>query len=224
MLMRLLINFFFKFKFSNYKGGLIHDKTAINALRELLVIIQIWGLVNESCLPVFIKLNDNDVIACLYKLLTKSLSFTNSEPDDQLLDECCNLPNNVLIPQLDLTLKARGILSPPLYFQEWPLTLNYGKKASSLSYQSKAYTMHNIDGAINFNLTNKVDVIRRIGLGNLENLNSQVKNSTNIRICTRCESISLLDTLIKTPATSAWDTTWKKQCLCGGHYLLGSGQ
>jgi len=195
-------------------GGLIHDISAINTIRELLVIIQIWGLLSESCLPVFTKLNDTDVIANLYKLLTKSINFinSNSEPDEHLLEEYLNLPNNVLIPQLDLTLKARGIITPSLYFNEWPLTLHYYKKAPFLSYQSKCNT---VDGAINCNLNGKVDVIRRIGLGNLIG-----SKNTNMRICTRCESISLLQTLIKSPATLAHASTWSKQCLCSGHWKI----
>lgn len=195
------------------QGGLIHDISAINTIRELLVIIQIWGLLNESCLPVFTKLNDTDVIANLYKLLTKSISFINSEPDEHLLEEYCNLPNNVLIPQLDLTLKARGIITPSLYFNDWPLTLYYYKEAPFLSYQSKV--QYTVDGAINCNLSGKVDVIRRIGLGNLNG----TKNS-NMRICTRCESISLLHTILKSPATLAHASTWSKQCLCGGHWKM----
>lgn len=195
-------------------GGLLNDAAAINTLRELLVIIQVWGLVNDSCLPVFTKLNDSDVMASLYRLLTRSISFVNCEPDEHLLEEYCNLPNNVMIPHLDLTLKARGIISPPLYFVDWPLTLHYFREASFLSYQQK---MHSVDGAIHCNPNGKIDVIRRIGLG--KSLSNGNKN-TNMRICTRCESISLLQTIIKTPATLAWDSTWQKQCLCGGHWKL----
>ena len=196
-------------------GGLIYDIQAINTIRELLVIIQIWGLLNESCLPVFTKLNDNDVIASLYKLLTKSISFLSIEPDEHLLEEYCNLQNNVLIPQLDLTLKARGIISPPLYCpsNDWPLTLHYFKEAKFLAYQSKV--VNNVDGAINCNLSGKVDVIRRIGLGSIIS-----NRNANVRICTRCESISLLHTIVKSLASQAWENTWQKQCVCGGHWVL----
>jgi hypothetical protein len=53
-------------------------------LRELLVIIRIWGLLRQSCLPVFVRSAENlDVLALLFKLLSRLVQ--TSEPDENLL-------------------------------------------------------------------------------------------------------------------------------------------
>lgn len=44
----------------------------MNTVRELLVIIRIWGLLRPLCLPVFLRSADNlDVLALLFCLLSK---------------------------------------------------------------------------------------------------------------------------------------------------------
>lgn len=63
---------------------LTRDYQALNTLRELLVIIRIWGLLRQSCLPVFVRSVENlDVLAHLFKLLSRLIQ--NPEPDDNLL-------------------------------------------------------------------------------------------------------------------------------------------
>nr|CAD7409211.1 unnamed protein product [Timema poppensis] len=64
---------------------LLRDYKAINTLRELLVIIRIWGLLRQSCLPVFVRSAENlDVFALLFKLLSRLVQ--TSEPDENLLE------------------------------------------------------------------------------------------------------------------------------------------
>jgi hypothetical protein len=63
---------------------LLRDYKALNTLRELLVIIRIWGLLRQSCLPVFVRSAENlDVLALLFKLLSRLIQ--TSEPDENLL-------------------------------------------------------------------------------------------------------------------------------------------
>lgn len=63
---------------------LLRDFKALNTLRELLVIIRIWGLLRQSCLPVFVRSAENlDVLALLFKLLSRLIQ--TSEPDENLL-------------------------------------------------------------------------------------------------------------------------------------------
>lgn len=58
---------------------------ALNSIRELLVVMRMWGLVRSQCLPVFSRSAENlDVLATLYKLLTR-LTLNPNEPDDILL-------------------------------------------------------------------------------------------------------------------------------------------
>lgn len=63
------------------------DIVALNSIRELLVVMRMWGLVRAQCLPVFSRSAENlDVLATLYKLLTR-LTLNPNEPDELLLGE-----------------------------------------------------------------------------------------------------------------------------------------
>lgn len=65
---------------------LLKDHKALNTVRELLVIIRIWGLLRPSCLPVFLRSADNlDVLALLFRLLSK-LVQPNGETQQQIDD------------------------------------------------------------------------------------------------------------------------------------------
>lgn len=47
---------------------LIKDVKALNMLREMLVLIRIWGLLRPACLPVFIRSDASmDVLALLFR-------------------------------------------------------------------------------------------------------------------------------------------------------------
>lgn len=60
----------------------------MNSIRELLVVMRMWGLVRAQCLPVFSRSAENlDVLATLYKLLTR-LTLNPNEPDELLLGKC----------------------------------------------------------------------------------------------------------------------------------------
>lgn len=69
--------------FFNLQYELLKDHKALNTVRELLVIIRIWGLLRPSCLPVFLRSTDNlDVLALLFCLLSK-LVQPNGDPQQQ---------------------------------------------------------------------------------------------------------------------------------------------
>lgn len=179
-------------------------------MRELLVIIRIWGLINESCLPIFTKLSDNiDVIALLFKLLSRTVTAVGLEPDETLLDECCLLSNQVIIPQMDLALKAVGVASPALFTNSLPLQFEYCSEPEFLKYNIKTYP---IDGAVNCIMGRKMDVVRHISLG------TGKTEGLPQRQCTRCSATSLLHPIFRSPATRAWDQRWIRNCPCGGNW------
>lgn len=188
--------------------GLIFDQKSLNTLRELLVIIRFWGLINSTCLPSIQKLQENlDVIALIFKLLSKIVASNSEKFDESLVDECCLLPNQVNIPQMDLCPKSIGVASPILYINTTPLIFDYGTEPSFTRYNVK---VHIIDGAININGNRKVDIVRYIVLGNIDD------TSSNIRSCTRCNSVSLRKTPLRSFAVRAWELQWNKKCFCGG--------
>lgn len=157
-------------------------------------------------------MQDNlDVISILFKLLSKTVFL--SANDESLLDECCLLSNQVLIPQLDLYLKAIGVASPSLFTNSLPLNFEYFVEAQFLKYNIKT---HQVDGAINCKAGRKFDVVRHVCLGSA---NGEVYNQ---RACTRCSSVSMVKPITRSAATRAWDQRWIKNCLCGGHWRVNS--
>lgn len=57
----------------------------MGTLRELIVLMRIWGLIRPACLPSFRKTTENlDVLPLLFRLLTK-LSVTPHDPDESLI-------------------------------------------------------------------------------------------------------------------------------------------
>lgn len=113
--------------FQNKSPGELSEIVSLNSIRELLVMIRIWGLVKKSCLPVFSRSADNlDILATLFRLLTK-LSLNPSEPDELLLDECCLLPSQVLIPQLQYNTPRPSLTSPMLPNLQLPLQVSFNQ-------------------------------------------------------------------------------------------------
>ena len=197
-------------------GCLVHDPRSLNVLRELLVIMRIWGLINENCLPLFTTLNgDLDVIAHLFKLLTVRVCAVGAEPDESLLEECYRLPNQVLVNQPDLTLRARGVLSPHLALPNaLPLSLSFFHDSPSLLTDIKT---HVVDGAIMYNLNRRMDVVRHMSLGSLS---LDPKFGPPIRRCTRCHAVSLINSGLTSrfPSSRAWDQRFAERCICSGSW------
>lgn len=74
-------------------------------------MIRMWGLLKAQCLPVFCRFSDTDVLATVFRLLTK-LALNPMEPDDDsLLDECCLLPNQVSIPNMPVVSQKAALVS-----------------------------------------------------------------------------------------------------------------
>lgn len=67
--------------------GFMRDGASLGMLREMLVMIRIWGLLKPGCLPTFTATSDNqDSMQLLFRLLTKlwlccMLRFTVNGPD-----------------------------------------------------------------------------------------------------------------------------------------------
>lgn len=52
--------------------GFMRDGTSLGMLREMLVMIRIWGLLKPGCLPTFTATSDSqDSLQLLFRLLTK---------------------------------------------------------------------------------------------------------------------------------------------------------
>nr|XP_020745954.1 mediator of RNA polymerase II transcription subunit 16 isoform X2 [Odocoileus virginianus texanus] len=186
----------------------LRDGTSLGMLRELMVVIRIWGLLKPSCLPVYTATSDTqDSMSLLFRLLTKLWiccrdEGPTSEPDEALVDECCLLPSQLLIPSLDWLPVSDGLVSRLQPKQ--PLRLHFGK-APALPGGS---TGLQLDGLIRAPGQPKMDHLRRLHLG--------AYPTEACKACTRCGCVTMLKSPNKTTAVKQWEQRWIKNCLCGG--------
>lgn len=183
-------------------------------------MIRIWGLLNPQCLPVFSRSADNlDILGTLFRLLTK-LSLNPNEPDDLLLDECCLLPNQVLIPQLQYVPSRTMIASPLLPHVSLPVMVrirgnlnqsivnllkcgrrfqcDYGVENESLKFCPEVPI---VEGGLSND--NVIDSVMYLQLG---------RRPPSLRRCTRCGSCSSVISVAKTAAMKAWEQRWIDKC------------
>ncbi|XP_030379692.1 mediator of RNA polymerase II transcription subunit 16 [Scaptodrosophila lebanonensis] len=176
------------------------DIVAISSLRELLVMIRIWGLLNTQCLPVYTKTMDNiDVLVILFRLLTR-LAQNPSEPDEMLLDECSVLSKQVLIPQMSkynptTLLSSQGyaaVKSGQLMFTSLVEPANL----QEVEMEEVVFANCIKDGVSNLQLGAHPSTIRR---------------------CSRCGFVNSASKVAKTSALKAWYNKWL-YCHCGGFW------
>ncbi|XP_063237513.1 mediator of RNA polymerase II transcription subunit 16 isoform X2 [Bacillus rossius redtenbacheri] len=184
---------------------LLRDHKALNTLRELLVIVRVWGLLRQSCLPVFVRSSESlDVLALLFKLLSRLVQ--SQEPDDNLLDDCCLLPSQVLIPQLRSPCKVVAVASPPLFFLALPVQLQFGVEPDCLGFVPD---LSPVEGTMQPD--QKIDGIRHIYLGKQPPLYKQ---------CCRCSEKAQVHCTSRLAAVRAWDQRWIRACHCGGLWWI----
>ncbi|KAH1006724.1 mediator of RNA polymerase II transcription subunit 16 [Dendroctonus ponderosae] len=178
---------------------LIKDVKALNMLKEMLVLIRIWGLLRPACLPVFIRSDANmDVLALLFRLLSRLVQNVN-EPDDALVDDCCLLPSQVQVQQMQ-AFSNRTVLASPQFSQLiLPLQLEFNVEPECLT----------APGDVSSNQT--IDSIRHLYLG---------KNPRVVKQCVRCGNSAGTTPLARTAAIRAWDQRWSRSCQCGGQWKL----
>ncbi|KAJ1530563.1 hypothetical protein ONE63_005449 [Megalurothrips usitatus] len=183
---------------------ILRDYKALNTLRELLVIIRIWGLLRKNCLPVYQQSIEMDVLANTFKLLSRLVQ--SPEPDEPLLDECFQLPSQIMIPQLNSLLPCRVIASPSFFQQTLPLHLEYGVDPETLQFCPELGTVEGVHKSEQF-----MDTTKHIYLG---------KNPRVLKQCTRCGLQAQIHSRSRTAAIRAWDQRWVCGCRCGGHWAL----
>lgn len=189
-------------------------------------MIRIWGLLQPQCLPIFSRSADNlDILATLFRLLTKLspkpdwlvqqinfLKFSKliellllCSPDEQLLDECCLLPSQVLIPQVHLNTPKTSLSSPLLSNLPLPLQLTYFVEHEPLDFTPD---IHYVEGCLmNHSL---IDSIRYLHVN---------KNTSNLRRCVRCGATSIFKSNMKiSTAMKAWENRWDVCNFCGGKW------
>uniref|UniRef100_A0A3P9HJC8 Mediator of RNA polymerase II transcription subunit 16 n=2 Tax=Oryzias latipes TaxID=8090 RepID=A0A3P9HJC8_ORYLA len=188
--------------------GFMRDGASLGMLREMLVMIRIWGLLKPGCLPTFTAMSDSqDSLQLLFRLLTKLWLCSREdgptqEPDEGLIDECCLLPSQLLVPSMDWLPVNDGVI---VKLQgKNPLKLQFGK-ASSLPGAAGGAPLEALTRSPG---SQKMDNLRCVFLG--------VCPTEESKACTRCGCVTMLRSPNKTNAMKQWEQRWIKNCLCGG--------
>lgn len=187
---------------------LLKDIKALNILRELLVIIRTWGLLRSSCLPVFLKSADNvDVLGLIFQLLSKLVQSNNENQQlyDQLIDDCCLLPNQIMVSEVHQTNSITSIATPNLYYQSFPIQLQYGSEPN-LTFTPD---LNQVEGCVHNGQI--IDAVRKMYLG---------KQPLLVKQCARCGAKSQIHNTTRTAAIRAWEQRWARGCPCGGTWRI----
>uniref|UniRef100_A0A8V1AC00 Mediator of RNA polymerase II transcription subunit 16 n=1 Tax=Gallus gallus TaxID=9031 RepID=A0A8V1AC00_CHICK len=186
----------------------LRDGASLGMFRELMVVIRIWGLLKPSCLPVYTATSDTqDSMSLLFRLLTKLWLCCReeshiTEPDDTLIDECCLLPSQLLIPNIDWLPINDGIISK---LQNKQLVrLQFGKAPGLIGHTVSSQ----FDAFVRAPGQPKIDHLRRLHLG--------AYPTEECKSCTRCGCVTMLKSPNKVTAVKQWEQRWVKNCLCGG--------
>ncbi|NWV75242.1 MED16 polymerase, partial [Dasyornis broadbenti] len=186
----------------------LRDGASLGMFRELMVVIRIWGLLKPSCLPVYTATSDTqDSMSLLFRLLTKLWLCCReenhiTEPDDALIDECCLLPSQLLIPNIDWLPINDGIISK---LQNKQLVrLQFGKAPGLVGHTVSSQ----FDAFVRAPGQPKIDHLRRLHLG--------AYPTEECKSCTRCGCVTMLKSPNKVTAVKQWEQRWIKNCLCGG--------
>ncbi|XP_060734748.1 mediator of RNA polymerase II transcription subunit 16 [Tachysurus vachellii] len=188
--------------------GFLRDGPSLGMLREMMVMIRIWGLLKPGCLPIYTATSDNqDSMSLLFRLLTKLWLCSRDEshpqePDETLLDECCLLPSQLLVPSMDWLPINDGIITK---IQSKPhLRLQFGKP----------YTLPGLNPNSQMELFSRSPASQR--MDNLRCLHMGICPTEDSKACTRCGCVTMLRSPNKTNAMKQWEQRWIKNCLCGG--------
>ena len=100
---------------SSHGVSLVRDPAVLSALRELLLLIFLWGFLDAQAVPTFATSSKDACLPLLFKLVTKAwIAVKEGSPfEDVLLEECAMLQNQIAIPSADQLLPlGRNSLSP----------------------------------------------------------------------------------------------------------------
>ncbi|XP_077390789.1 mediator of RNA polymerase II transcription subunit 16 isoform X2 [Festucalex cinctus] len=178
--------------------GFMRDGASLGMLREMLVMIRIWGLLKPGCLPTFTATSDSqDSLQLLFRLLTKLWLCCREDappqdPDESLIDECCLLPSQLLVPAMDWLPVNDGVIVKLQGKQ--PIRLQFGKTAAPDAGRMAG--------------CQRTDNLRCVHMG--------VCPTEESKACTRCGCVTMLRSPNKSNAMKQWEQRWIKNCLCGG--------
>lgn len=192
---------------------LLQDSEVLATLREMVVVAREWGQVNPSCLPQFTITSQNqDTLADLYKLLTRAwlaLKDINSgrEFDDNLIDECCLLQSQVLIPCVDQGLFGNITYGNSIFTLPHPISCTFGETPTSIKGSGQPQTW--LPEGFHVSQQQK-DIVHNLSLG--------TEPVQPFKQCSRCACLTIISGSTQFGELKSWDMRWMKSCMCGGQW------
>ena len=125
-------------KIVSFQVELLKKRQVVNMIRELLVIIRLWGYIRLSCLPTFSSSAENiSAINSLFRIFTR-LSSGVWEHDEGFLEECSSYKSlqNTANGDISLSYTPQGVLAmlaSPSTASVLPFKFIYGSDHSSFS-------------------------------------------------------------------------------------------
>ncbi|XP_071947500.1 mediator of RNA polymerase II transcription subunit 16-like [Antedon mediterranea] len=194
--------------------SILYDASTLLILRQLLVIIKVFGEKEPLCLPVFTVTSAGlDGLSLLYKLLTNiwvsSVDDMYVKLEDSIVDECILLPSQILIRSMEYQPVTEGIIGKLHSRQAMAFQFdNPPGHMITVATFSPGHPAEVNTRSLTDKIHQKHDVVRRLHLG--------VAPPEELKRCTRCSCISLLKSPSNTPKMMAWEQRWSRSCLCGG--------
>jgi len=202
-------------EYSSRRGpgyDLLQDQKALLTIRELLVMIRLWGVVR---LPVITghlwggsggmdQHNPHDLIAKLFSMMTR---LRDQQEDEGLKDECLMLPSQVMIPPLDTVLSARGVVGS-IHNHQSPLSFTYGIEPESSSIHTPPF----LEGLVYTEQPESnfyYDSIQKMYLG---------QQPATYKKCTRCCGVTQANESNRSAFMRSWEKRWHRNCTCGGSW------
>nr|CAB3263728.1 mediator of RNA polymerase II transcription subunit 16-like [Phallusia mammillata] len=192
-------------------ASLYRNRPWLSILREMLVIIRVWGLLKSACSPIFTLLDTKlDVLAHAYKLVTSlwQTSGDMKEPDPAAMNECSLLSCQLVIPPLEVIPPPNGILNHIRSYRGEAKFVFGEPQADMHLTSSRQQTMDYVNNSAS---SGKIDALRRVFLGKTPN--------QDLKECTRCGITTMYNSMPRT-TLKVWDQRFIKSCLCGGHWRL----
>ncbi|CAK8689540.1 unnamed protein product [Clavelina lepadiformis] len=191
-------------------SSLLKDRAWLSVLRELLVIIRVWGLLKSACSPIFHVLDENiEVLPHIFHLIT--LLWQTSGEDNQskelpesLIKECYSVPSQIHIPPLETVTPVNGVLSH-MRHSSGVLRFDFGQAQPDMAFFTRR--KQRMDFVAVPGSSGKIDSLQRLYLGN--------KPHQDLKECTRCGIVTMYNSLAK-PTVKVWDQRFVRSCLCGG--------
>ncbi|RMX43772.1 hypothetical protein pdam_00019497 [Pocillopora damicornis] len=197
--------------------SLIRDTSTLGTLREMLVLIRLWGQTTPAVLPSITPSADkNESLALLFKILTKiwllSRQASSDEPDIHVDDRLAAplIPNSMSLQNMQIGNLSRGVSGKAVSGPIRPSVYQFGSPPVAHQYHQIFHPFASAIFPMPADGSHVMDIVRRVYLDK--------SPETKLKQCTRCNCVSLVEGISDHAAARAWDQRWMRACVCGGSW------